>query len=238
MLKKEFRDAFRILLESSMLMLSIPVFIILSNIFGFEAPPREVVPTLFILTVFAFAGYSGIALFRSEKRDKGFEYLFSLPMSRAKILVFKLIPRFTILLILSVAVVVFCGVTVKGTMVPLLFLHLGSVCISLAFESYFAGFITLVLLGFFYSLSSRFISMGLFLLGGRSFSLYRYISPNAAALLVLGIPLIISFWLVLKNLDLKPYKYTIKPYFTITLPVIVLHIVVFLIFYKDVSRWS
>jgi ABC-type multidrug transport system permease subunit len=237
MLKKEFRDTLRILLESSLLLLSIPVMLGISLVFGLEAPTLDVISAVSLLTAYAFACYSGVALFRAEKRDKGLEYMLSLPLSRFKIFLYKLLPRFIFLMALAGVLSLFSEFTFKITVVPLIFLQVGTMFLSLAFDSYFMGMIGVLLLGFFYSLSGRFMYYVMYELGGRTFELIHLVSPYTVAALILGIPLAISFFLAFKNLDMKAYKYSLKPYIYIVLPVLLLHLVVFFTFQEQVFRY-
>ena len=94
MLKKEFRDTLRILLESSSLLLSVPLIILTTLIMGLKINVVQLIKMISIVTVFAFSGYSGLGMFLWEKRDKGFEYLLTLPISRLKLFIYKLVPRF------------------------------------------------------------------------------------------------------------------------------------------------
>jgi hypothetical protein len=237
MLKKEFRDTLRILIESALLMLSIPLILLVAWIFDLEAPPGDLLSGTYILTFFVFAGYSGIALFKTEKRDKGFEYLFTLPLPRIKILLYKIVPRLAVLILLSMPVFMIFDFTFNGTAVPGFLLFFGCVCLSLAFESYLVGIIAVILFVFFYSLSQRFISVGLFLLTSKTYLFTRSLSASTIALLILCIPLVISFLMVLKKMDLKPYKYIVKPYIKVMLPVILVHIIIFLLYYNQVYNF-
>jgi hypothetical protein len=237
MLKKEFRDTLRLLLESSVLLLAIPMTLVVTLIFQLDVPAKDLIQVISILTALLFAAYSGIALFRTERRDKGFEYLFSLPLSRLKIFLFKLIPRVVVLLVLSGILLLAFDLTLKGIILPLILLQLAGVFISLAFDSYFLSFCAMILLGFFFTVSSRFSYYGLYMLSGEDWRIIRYINPSVVALLLLGIPLSISFAKVLKNLDLKPYKYSIKPYLQFMMPVLLIHMLVFFMFYEKLQQY-
>lgn len=238
MLKKEFRDTLRILLESSMLMLSIPFIMLISFIFGLDSPggdlstKSDLVRAVALLTAFAFAGYSGMAFFLSERRDKGFEYLLTLPISRWKIFLYKLAPRLLVLLLIFVLFALLGGATVKGILYPLLTVQIGMIFLSLAFSSYFAGFIAFVLLGFFYSLGIKFVWYALYVLDGNSYGLFGTVPVELIALLLPGIPLAISFFKVFLNYDLKPARFTLKPYYYIALPVILVEFIVIFVFYQ------
>lgn len=237
MLKKEFQDTLRILLESSLFMFAIPVVLLVALIFGLEAPSADLIMAVSNITVFIFAAYSGMALFLREKRDNSFEYMLTLPVSRFKLLAIKMAPRLLVLAGLTGLMAIFYEATFNGLILPLLYFHLGMVFLSLAFtRSYFAGFIAAFLLGFVYTLGQRVVSVSLFLLGGKNYYRLDYINPSLLTVLLVLIPLAVSFIWVFKKLDLKPYKYVIRPYFYVALPVIALE-VIFMFFSYDYFRY-
>jgi len=224
MLKKEFRDTLRILLESSVMLLAVPLIILTTLIMGFKVNFVQLIKIISIITVFAFSGYSGLGMFLWEKRDKGFEYLLTLPISR--------FPRFVALIAMLGTWALVFNMPVKDYIVVLIFIQLAAACLSLAFNSYFAAIIGIILLGFFYSLSSRFITLLFHRWKGISIDPFTIISPYVLAALLLGIPLVISFLLALRNFDLKPYKYTIKPYLFIALPLLLVQVVFIFLYYE------
>ena len=231
MLKKEFRDTLRILLESSLLLLSVPVIILFSFIMGFKINILQLLKVTSIVTIFAFSGYSGLGMFLWEKRDKGSEYLLTLPMSKLKIFIYKFLPRFLLLALLAVLSHLFFGIN-GHYFIALLFIQLGGVFLSLAFSSFFMAFITIFLLGFFYSLAIQFIIRWFKVIHDFSFNPFELISPYVLAALLLGIPLAVSFFLAFKNYDLKPFKYAVKPYLFIGLPLILVQALVIFFYYE------
>jgi len=234
MLKKEFRDTLRILMESSVLLLSVPLFMLMSLIMGFKVNYGQLIKVTLIITVFAFSGYSGLGMFLWERRDKGFEYLLTLPLSRLKLFIYKLLPRFVVLMLLLGTWCLVFNMPVKEYIVVLVFIQLAGACLSLAFNSYFAALMGIILLGFFYSLSSRFISFLFHRWQRVSIDPFAVISPYVLSALLLGIPLGISFLLAFRAFDLKPYKYTIKPYLFIALPLLLVQAVVIFLYYEKV----
>jgi hypothetical protein len=234
MLKKEFRDTLRIFLESSVLLLSFPLIILMSLIMGFTINYGQLLKVISIISVFAFSGYSGLGMFLWERRDKGFEYLLTLPMSRLKLFVYKLLPRFVVLMLFLATWALIFAEPVNDYIVVLIFIQLAAACLSLAFNSYFAALVGIILLGFFYSLSRRFIISLFFHWQGISIDPFTIISPNVLAALLLGIPLGISFLLAFWNFELKPYKYTIKPYLFIALPLLLVQLVVIILYYERI----
>jgi hypothetical protein len=234
MLKKEFRDTLRILLESAVMLLAVPLIILMSLIMGFKVNYGQLIKVTLIITVFAFSGYSGLGMFLWEKRDKGFEYLLTLPMSRLKLFIYKLLPRMFVLILLLGAWVLVFNTPVNNYIVVLIFIQLAAACLSLAFNSYFAALIGIILLGFLYSLSSRFITFLFYRWEGISIDPFAVISPYVLAALLLGIPLGISFLLAFKNFDLKPHKYVIKPYLFIALPLLLVQAAVIFLYYEKI----
>lgn len=236
MLKKEFRDTLRILLESSLMLLAVPLIILTLLIMGLKVNYVQLIKIISIITVFAFSGYSGLGMFLWEKRDKGFEYLLTLPISRLKLLFYKLLPRFVVLMLfLSTWSLIFAR-PINDYIVVLIFIQWAGACLSLAFNSYFAALIGIILLGFFYSLSSQFIIFLFIHWRGISIDPFNIIniSPYILAALLLGVPLVISFLLALRNFDLKPYKYVVKPYLFIALPLLLVQVVVIFLYYEKI----
>ena len=234
MLKKEFRDSLRILLESSLFLLAVPMSILASVIMGFTLAYGQLIKYTSIITIFAFAAYSGLGMFLWEKRDKGLEYLLTLPMSRLTLFLCKLLPRMILLLVLLGAWGLIFQVSIKQLVVVLIFIQLAAASLSLAFNSYFAAIIGIILLMFFYSLSQRFIWFLFYQWRELSVNPFAIISPTLLAALLTGIPLALSFLMAFKNLDLRPYKYTVKPYLFIAVPLLLAQVAVIFFFYEKV----
>ena len=234
MFKKEFRDTLRILLESSLLMLSIPLTLGLALLLGLYIPVADFIKAVSIITIFVFAGYSGLAIFQTERRDKGFEYLLTLPVSKLKIFLAKIVPRFVVLSVLAGIALLFLDITFEEVVIPLIFLQIGGVFLSLAFNSFFLGVISVALLGFIYSLLYMFLNNFYYYLRQFDLDLFSIIPPGIPTVLLLGIPLGISFFLVYRNFDIKPYKYTIKPYFFIAIPLLLLQVLIVVVYFDSV----
>lgn len=221
MLKKEFQDTLRILLESSVLLLAVPVVFGLIRLVGMEASFNEMAYVGALTSVMLFAGYSGLAMFYRERKDKGFEYLLTLPYSKLRIFLYKVVPRVVVLTIMGSAMVIFMEMTVSDFLLPLLFFQLGMVFMSLAFSSLFAGIVAGVIMAYFYVLSTLFVVYFF----KDSLRLEPILPPHILAGLFLLVPLGISFFLAYKNLDLKPYKYMVRPYFYVAVPLLLLEVI-------------
>jgi ABC-type transport system involved in multi-copper enzyme maturation permease subunit len=249
MLKKEFHDSLRVLLECSLLLLSIPVFIIMDVLFfQVNLDPRELVQTVAICTLMIFAIYSGLTLFHREEKDRSYEYLFSLPLSRSKILLCKIFPRISLLSLLLFIFVFLFGIENVDLFVrnynvlwTIIVFFLFALFFSLAFRNLAVGFTGMYILLVIYDMSLRFsinvFEHILYYSYYDRISDYRYnIFRNAVYILpglLIVIPLGISFFLAFKRLDLRPPAHRVKPYLYIALPVILIQAVLLLLFYKD-----
>ncbi len=95
MLKKEFKEVFKqtLILIISVFCLIFPIYLIASiftkHIFVFS----EYFLMFYQLFIFFFAFFLGISLFSKEIRNNGFEYLLTLPFTRTKLLLYKIVPR-------------------------------------------------------------------------------------------------------------------------------------------------
>lgn len=233
MLKKELRDTLRILLESSVPLLAIPVVFGLVRFMGFVVSFSEMAYGGFLSAVILFAGYSGLGMFYRERKDKGFEYLLSLPYSKLRIFIYKVVPRVVVLVMIGVLPVIFTNLEVSDFLLPLLFLQLGMLFLSLAFGSLFAGIIAGVILAYFYVLSGFFVEYFFrYFLG-----LEPIVPSNILAALCLLVPLGISFFLAYKNLDLKPYKYTVRPYLYVAVPLLMLQVIIIFLNFERLAEY-
>ena len=252
MLKKEFRDSLRVLLECSLLLLVIPAILLMDVLFfhihlGF----MELLQVILIITVLAFAIYSGLTLFRREEKERSYEYLFSLPLSRSKILVCKILPRLLLVMLLAFIYVILFGIEEDplfrindNVLLTVTVFFLSALFLSLAFRNLGVAFIGIYLLLVMYDLSFNFsidVSWNfLYLRYYNHFDHYAYdilekfiyILPG----LLIVIPLGISFFLTFKRLDLRPPKYRIKPYFYIALPLILVQALLLLLFREDLFK--
>lgn len=235
MLKKEFRDTLMILLKSSILLLSIPIIMGLSLVLDTNIPFLHLLNAASFITVLAFTGYSGLAMFQSERKDKGFEYLLTLPLSKLKLLIFKMLPRLSVLAVIGGSYVLLANVgNVWDYFAALLIFHLAAAFLSLAFQSLFPGVVAVILLAFLFTLYNRFLSYIYYQIKQLAFNPFSMVSPYVVAALLLLVPLGISFFLALKNLDLKPYTYSIRPYLFIALPVVLLQAIIVTVYYDTV----
>lgn len=235
MLKKEFRDTLMILLQSSILLLSIPIIMGLSLVIESNIPFRQLLKAASFITVLAFSGYSGLAMFQTERKDKGFEYLLTLPLSKLKLLIFKMLPRLSVLVFIGGGYAFLANVNnVREYFAALLIFHLAAAFLSLAFQSLFPGVVAVILLSFLFTLYNRFLGQMYHQIKQLAFNPFSIVPPYILASFLLLVPLGISFFLVLKNLDLKPYTYSIRPYLFIAIPVVLLQAIIITVYYDRV----
>ena len=102
MLIKESKEVLKqtLILIISVFFLIYPIYLIASiftkHIFVFS----EYFLMFYQLFIFFFSFFLGISLFSKEIRNNGFEYLLTLPFSRTKLLLYKIVPRIIALALL------------------------------------------------------------------------------------------------------------------------------------------
>lgn len=118
MLKKEFRDIVVPTLARLAVLGVIPILavagaplsmgfrlIFVRGFHFFTRSPENLLPVSLVLLlgilIFLAANFLGAKAFRCEHRDRAFEYLFALPLSRWQILRCKLLPRLAVLAVLT-----------------------------------------------------------------------------------------------------------------------------------------
>ena len=242
MLKKEFMDTALRFLESLLGLIVIPIAYFWDRVsvgFGWEF--ITVFEFVAIGVAVLFSAYSGATVFQSEKRDRAFEYLLSLPVSRLQIIAFKVLPRLFFFGLIFVLLVFISGpktaLTVMGYMLVLFII---SCSFSLPINSVILSFIGTGLLFYLYYLCAGAV------FGLEIFAFHRRIiwynprsqlpSQIVAALLLL-LPLFLAFWKSFKGLDLKPIKFHLRPYFSIALPAIIFSIALIVWDYRYFLPW-
>ncbi|MBA7663529.1 hypothetical protein ES703_71574 [subsurface metagenome] len=224
MLKKEFFDSFKKLMECMILLLGVPLGVVFDKLiihYGWKL--SEIFNFVFLATIIAYPLAAGLTIFQSEKKDRAFEYMLSLPLSRFKIIMYKIVPRFFFLLLLIIASTffsIFDNIWINGFNLIVVFFI--SSFLSISVNSFVIGVIGI---SFFYSgyyQASRAIQ---FIFNGRDPLKYNPFSTGAllfdlltAALLL--VPMGIAFWITFKNFDVKPLKWQLKSYLLIVLPTV------------------
>ncbi len=233
MLKKEFRDTLKILLECSSILLVIPLAKILDKLVFHQGWLfRDVFDITFIVILSVFSIFSGLYVFQSEKKDRGFEYLLSLPISRSKIIFCKIFPRLSILLLLLAVTLIFSvfDISLQGC-ITFITWQLSAVFLTLAIDSLIIHFIGIFILFTLFKLFSNFIFHFINNLGVLQLTSSAFFGELLSSLILL-IPLGISFILSFKNFDMKPLKFHTKAYLFITLPAIAVQILILFLYYN------
>ena len=234
MLRKEARDALKRFIESLLALLIIPFIYVLDKLVmktGLDYP--SLIQTGFVVTLVIYAVYSGATFFQAERKDRAFEYLFSLPVTRRKIVVMKLVPRLGLLLILGAAATIVVGPgLLKEAGITFLVLFFSSLFLSIGVFSIVINLFGVLLMYLIFFQEGPAFGYLLIKLGGDSakysgFFLIQFFS--AVALLV---PFGIAFWLTFKKMDVRPVKLQMKTYYSIVLPTLVVLVSVIVLLSK------
>ncbi|MCK4762119.1 MAG: ABC transporter permease subunit [Candidatus Aminicenantes bacterium] len=227
MLKKEFRDTMKNLLESSLLLLGFPFILLMDVLFlHLRLDPAELINGLSLFTMLVFAVYSGLTLFYREEKERALEYLLSLPISRAKILFYKILPRLAVLLVFLFIYALLFGIDgsipfkIRYEILPTVILSfLLALFAGLASRNLAVGFIGVFLLMNLLTLSADFFFNATAHLKGYMVAMSSVVTVIIPGLLLL-VPLAISFFLSYMRLGDKPPRKRLMPYLYIALPVI------------------
>lgn len=235
MFKKELRDTVTMLGHSLLLLLAIPI---LYRGFGYAGLEfGEVFKRIFTIIAVFFAAYAGAGLFLFEKREKAFEYLYSLPMPRSRILLNKVSPRLLALLILIIVGAIFRVFTdIPADSFGLLFLFLSSVFVGLAVNSLILGLFGILIVNLLLYYSAAIINYLAIDKFGAKTGAGFCLSLLLPGLLLL-IPLGTGFWTCFKKMDLKPIESQLKLYYRIVLPALLVFIVFVVMFFNKYFFW-
>jgi len=242
MLKKEFSDAFKKLMECMILLLGIPLGVLFDKLiihYGWKL--SDIFHYVFLVTILVYPPVAGLTIFQSEKKDRAFEYLFSLPLSRFKILLYKIAPRFIFLLLLiiiSIFFSIFDNISING--LNLIFVFFISTFLSISVNSFVIG---VVGASFFYAAyyqASRIIY--LIFIGWdpakfNNFSTGALLSELLTAALFL-IPIGTAFWITFKKFDVKPLKWQLKSYLYIVVPTVLVFYTFITLCFKKFTELS
>jgi hypothetical protein len=236
MLKKEISDSLKTFILCLLLFFGIPLGYVMDKFvihFGWKL--SEIFNFMYLITIIAFPLAAGLTIFQSEKKDRAFEYLFSLPLSRFQILIYKVLPRLVILLVLiavSTLFSVYQNIWVAGFNLVVLFLI--SIVLSFSFASFWIGGIGVAFFFYIYYTSSRIIMIFTGWNPGKVILIPTLIEllHNMLTAALLLTPLGIAFWLTFKKMDVRPLKLQMKSYYLIVLPTIVIFVAFIIIFFK------
>ncbi|MFA9455025.1 MAG: hypothetical protein ACERK6_14055 [Candidatus Aminicenantaceae bacterium] len=242
MLKKEFRDTAYQFVECMLILLAIPIAYLTDKlVIHFQAPFLDILEVVVMLTFLAFPVYAGATLFQAEKKDRAFEYLLSLPLTRKRILWNKLMPR--LVFILGLVLVLFIargGHPALNLGIVMFVLFSASVFLSLPVDSVIIAFLGVGMLYYLFQLCAKMIYYLMISLWRAHILSYNpreeYSSQVIAALIVLT-PLGIAFWKTYKNFDLKTMRLQLKPYLVIALPSIVAVLALAVFYFTYYLNW-
>jgi ABC-type transport system involved in multi-copper enzyme maturation permease subunit len=233
MLGKEFRDALKRLGECLFILVSVPLGYFWDRYlvkFGWDF--LSIFKGVFVVLTFVYAAYAGATIFWAEKKDQAFEYLFSLPVSRTRILASKVLVRLGWLVVLyAVLTILSKSAFFSPLALMLLFVFFIAVFLSLAIDSVVVGVLGILLLFalfYFTQPTLSFIAWSLHLRPSLSSSLLLMQLLSAFLLLL---PFGIAFWKVYERLDARPLRLQLRPYYLISLPSLLILISLIMVFY-------
>lgn len=238
MLKKECLEAIRKLLESLLILIVIPLTIVWDKLVAHSGwPYTDIFKGGLIATLVIYAVYAGATIFLPERRDRAFEYLFSLPLTRSRIVMAKVLPRFIILVILLLLSAVFIGSEVLPSGIIFILLFFGAVSLSIAVNSIILNLLGVSFLFGAFQPCCNILSFLLSKLGLNFRSVLGFMFVQLCSALLLLIPLWLAFWLTFKKLDVKPIRLQMRTYYSILLPSLAGFVVFILLFYKKSMSW-
>lgn len=236
MLKKEFSDAFKRFMECMLLLLGVPLGVVFDKlIFHFGWKLSEIFHFVFLSTMIIYPLVAGLTIFESERKDRAFEYLFSLPLSRLEAIRHKIAPRFLFLLLLIIASIffsIFKNIWINGFNLIVVFFV--STFMSILITSFVTGVIVVSFIFFVYYQASRVIHLiyiGWDRLKYKDFSTVALLSDLITAALLL-IPIGTAFWMTFKKFDVKPLKSQLKFYIFIVVPTVLAFYTFISLFFK------
>jgi hypothetical protein len=233
MLKKEVWEAIKKELECLLILGVVPLAFLGDRwVMKFNWELRDIFSAVFVTSVIIYAVYAGATIFQLERKDRAFEYLFSLPVSRSKILLMKLVPRFIIVILLVIILKSIFKLAVEDFGISFLVLFFASAFLSIGINSIIINLIGVILLYYFlYFLWQILInysfSHGLESRGDWIIPAFQLI---AAALLL--VPMGTAFWLTFRKMDVKPMKFQMRTYYAIVLPTLVVLITFVSVMFK------
>ena len=102
MFRKELEDTLKSLAGIVLVVIGVSIFsfFVVRYVFGFKLDFRDIFLPITWAAMFLISFYLGSTPFSKERSGKVFEYFFSLPVDRWKVLFYKLFPRFLALFFL------------------------------------------------------------------------------------------------------------------------------------------
>lgn len=206
---------------------------------------------VFQVGLLIFGMFAGISLFSSDTRDGGMEYLLTLPYSRLRLLMFKIIPRITVLILLFLLYLLLISISggfANFYLVPpsvLFFFYIALFVMGVSFSLFRGSFtlsalITVVVFIAFMGIIhlvepiARSLKTGIFY-GG--YSMLGAGTPGFMVLATVGLMIAFAaaFVYAFKTFDLTPSRKFIKRYLIVFVPITVIVMAVSLVWaYSDV----
>jgi hypothetical protein len=251
MLKKEFNE---ILKQSLYLVIFVvclsPVLLIGSRVSGSPLSYLQALIPVFQVGVLIFALITGISLFTSERKQDGIEYLLTLPISRFKLLAIKILPRLTGLLVFLVLYVLPVQMLPGGAestyltyALPtgiFLFMVFSLFIIALSLSASHHNFLllsllTLVIFTVYAALIYLLLRRGLLYLIMGYFN-FSHVGMVAVFLLILPLPLLLSFIFSFKKFDAGPGKSFNRCYLKFFIPFLIIGLALSVIYLYTVNQ--
>ncbi len=223
MLKKEIREALKRELECLIILGTIPLAFLWDRlVMKFNWGFREVSSGIFIAIVILYTVYAGATIFQSEKKDRAFEYLFSLPLPRSRILLMKIGPRLAILIFLIVILSLFFELNLLTFGITFLVLFLASAFLSIDINSIIINLFGVFILYFVFHFLWQILMNFAFFHGLEARGAWILPTFQLIAASLLLAPIGTAFWVTFKRMDIKPLKLQMRIYYAIVLPTLVI----------------
>jgi ABC-type transport system involved in multi-copper enzyme maturation permease subunit len=234
MLRKEAREALKRFIESLVALLIIPFIYIGDKLFtkiGLDY--ASLIQTGFFFTLVIYAVYAGATVFQAERKDRAFEYLFSLPLTRRKIILSKILPRLALLLILGGTATIVVGRSLPAEAgITVLVLFFSSLFLSIGVSSIIINLFGVMLMYLIFFQGGHIFGRLFLKLGGNFASQWGPLVVQFVSAAVLLVPFGIAFWLTLKKMDVRPPKLQMRTYYSITLPTLFVLVSLIVLFFR------
>jgi len=239
MLRKEIRDALKRFVESMVVLAVIPFMYIGDKlVIKVGLDYASLIDTGFFLTLVIFSIYAGATIFQPERKDRAFEYLFSLPLTRRKIILAKILPRFGLLLILGLAATIVVGRSLLADAgITILVLFFSSLFLSIGVFSTAINIFGVILMYLIFFQGGRTFVYLLSRLGGSFAGHFGPLVSQLVSAAVLLVPFGMAFWLTFKKMDARPLKLQMRTYYFITLPVLFVIVSLITLSFRSSQAW-
>ncbi|MEN8222210.1 MAG: hypothetical protein ABFR36_03030 [Acidobacteriota bacterium] len=244
MLKREFKEVAKqtLLLIISVFCLIYPIHLIASIFNKGTFVFSEYFLVFYQLFILFFSFFLGISLFSKEIRNSGFDYLLTLPYSRTKLLLYKIVPRITALVLLGLIYLVLLTISTSDPFLitPISFhalylpLFFVSTSLSVLRGNFVANSIITGLLFIIFLFAANlpvWLVIRKYFGISESFKLRIFVqdsvfpfTPFSIVLLgfIISLPFILSLFHGFKTYDIRTSKKYIKRFMTLFIPLLVI----------------